>query len=110
VLSVLLRLTDSDYPFRIFKLFLHHSQNLAEGSSLSTWNNLDSECPQTINNIGDWYSKLNKIFRHAHPNTFHTIKMLEDIPATNQATIIQILADGKQSQRRRKHHQLKTRL
>ena len=70
----------------------------------------DSDPQRTATSVEAWHSKATLICRHAHPNIFHTVQMLQSIQVTNEAKIIQIIAGGKQRRMKRNFQQLETRL
>ena len=67
------------------------------------WNHFDHDGPRTTNAVERWHHKLNRMCRHAYPNIYVFIEMLQKEQATNEAKIIQINAGGGVRLKKRKY-------
>jgi hypothetical protein len=102
--------SNDDFSPEVTKFADYVTETWVEGQSFSTWNHFDTEGPRTTNHVEGWHGKVNKICRHAHPNIYAMLTLLQSMQATNEAKMIQLVAGGKVRKRRKVYIELDTRL
>ena len=68
------------------------TEHWIEGQERDQWNHFTNEGPRTNNHLEGCHSKLKKLVRHAHPNIFQPIELLQKTQANTEANQIQVSA------------------
>ncbi|KAJ8304210.1 hypothetical protein KUTeg_017793 [Tegillarca granosa] len=74
------------------------------------WNHFENEGPRTTNHLEGWHNKLKKQVRCTHPNIFNLLKLLKQIQAANEVSMIQYAAGGVRATKRRKFRSIDERI
>ncbi|XP_060080091.1 uncharacterized protein LOC132559482 [Ylistrum balloti] len=74
------------------------------------WNQFDNDGPRTTNTLEGWHSKLKKRIPSSHPNIYLFIRVLKEVQAANDVSLIQHAAGGLPAQKRRCYRVLNERL
>lgn len=74
------------------------------------WNHFENDGPRTTNHLEGWHNKLKKHVRCAHPNIYSLLKLLKQIQAANEVTMIQYAAGGVRATKRRKYRAIDDRI
>ncbi|XP_021339484.1 uncharacterized protein LOC110440643, partial [Mizuhopecten yessoensis] len=77
-----------------------------EGQQLDLWNHYDNTGPRTTNHVEGWHSKVNRMCKHAHPNIYAIVKLLQKLQAADEVRMIQLPAGGKSRPRKKKYRRL----
>ncbi|XP_021340477.1 uncharacterized protein LOC110441612 [Mizuhopecten yessoensis] len=86
------------------------TETWVEGQQLEMWNHYDNTGPHTTNHVEGWHSKVNKMCKHAHPNIYAIVKLLQKLQAADEVRMIQLSAGGKSRPRKKKYRRLDERL
>ncbi|XP_021370385.1 uncharacterized protein LOC110461289 [Mizuhopecten yessoensis] len=86
------------------------TETWVEGQQLDLWNHYDNTGPRTTNHVEGWHSKVNRMCKHAHPNIYAIVKLLQKLQAADEVRMIQLPAGGKSRPRKKKYRRLDERL
>ncbi|XP_021370201.1 uncharacterized protein LOC110461178 [Mizuhopecten yessoensis] len=86
------------------------TETWVEGQQLDLRNHYDNTGPRTTNHVEGWYSKVNRMCKHAHPNIYAIVKLLQKLQAAFEVRMIQLSAGGKPRPGKKKYGRLDERL
>jgi len=74
------------------------------------WHHYLTEGLRTTNHLEDWHNKIKKKVRHANPNIYEIIDLLQTTQAMTDITIIQYAAGGARPSKRPTYRRIDSRL
>lgn len=107
--QALVAIGEEDLPASVTAFTDYVTEQWVEGDK-PLWNHYTTVGPRTTNHCEGWHSKLKKAVRHAHPNIFGIISILQRIEAACYIRVLQYQAGGVRPVKKRKYRQLEQRL